>query len=133
MARVQVRDYLIWTKHILGDPSLVERLESLAAGQTVRLRVAETAGVWQKMQDNRANGAPVQGLKPIAAARTHWKGIYESRRGEIVELAVDEPRGEWEDAPDAERTAAWAAFEALTHAGWQSESTSTDRDDLHER
>lgn len=133
MAQVQVRDYSIWTKHILGDPTLVARLETLTAGQTVRLRVAGNSGVWEKMQDNRANGAPTQGLKPIAAAHTHWKGLYEAKPGEIVELTVDEPPAEWNDASDVERTAAWAAFKALTHAGWQSESTSNDRDELHER
>lgn len=133
MAQVQVRDYSIWTKHIHGDAALVARLESLAAGQTVCLRVAGTTGVWKKMADNSASGAPMQGLKPLAAARTHWKGLYETNAGELVELFVATPARDFADASEAERSAAWAAFRALTAAGWQSESSFKDRNDLHER
>jgi hypothetical protein len=133
MAQIQVRDYSIWTKHIHGDAALVAHLEDLAAGQTVRLRVAGMSGVWKKMADNSANGAPMQGLKPIGPARAHWKALYQANRGEIVELAVEAPPKDWAAASEAERNAAWAAFRALTGAGWQSESSSHDRFDLHER
>ena len=108
-----------------------DRLEALEAGATVRLRVAGKTGLWEKVRAAPA-GAATPGLKPIGQARKQWGELFASRRGELVELTVDEP-GEWADASDAERTAAWSAFKALSQAGWRSESTSSDRDELHER
>ena len=64
MAQVQVRDRLIWTKHIHGDAVLADRLEALEAGATVRLRVAGKTGLWEKVRAAPA-GAATPGLKPL--------------------------------------------------------------------
>ena len=132
MAQVQVRDRAIWTKHIHGDPTLAQRLEGLEAGQTVQLRVAGKTGLWEKMRMGAA-GAATPGLKPIGEARKQWGELFTSRRGQLVEVLIDEPSNDWTGASDAERSAAWGAFKALTEAGWRSESPPGDRDELHER
>lgn len=131
MAQVQVRDRAIWTKHIHGDPALAERLEGLRAGETVQLRVAGKTGLWEKMRLGAA-GAATPGLKPIGEARKQWGELFTRHRGKLVEL-IDEPSNEWTGASDAERSAAWGAFKALTGAGWRSESSGDERDELHER
>jgi len=73
-------------------------------------------------------------LKPLAEAKDHWRTLFESQRGHLVEI-TEEGLSEqgWVGATDAEREAAWEAFLALTKAGWRSERPYGDRDELHER
>ena len=132
MANVGVQDYQIWINHIDGDPKLVERLEALAAGQTIRLRVAGIVGDWRKMENSRRTGKPTQGLKPLGAAFEHWTRLNQTHRDATVELVEERP-SDWRYALEPERSVAWAAFKALTAAGWRSESAATDRSDLHKR
>ena len=140
MAQVEVKDRAIWIGHIHGDPQLATRLAALGPGQTVRLRVDGKPGVWSKMRDTEPRNAkrrPTPGLKPVAEIKDYWRRLFETRRGELVEISFDDG-GEggakgWITAPNAEREAAWAAFKALTGAGWCSEAPYGDRDELHDR
>ena len=85
MAVVEVKDFVLWTKHIHGDAALRDRLLALAAGEVVRLVVDDFAGVWSKMEDGK-NGVPTPGLKPIGPAQARWRELYRERRGELVEI-----------------------------------------------
>jgi hypothetical protein len=147
MAQVEIRDTSLWTTHIRGDASLKLKLESLRPGERVQLRVAGIRGPFEKMKDG-PNG-PMPGLKPVGEAKDAWRKLYPRRRGEFVEVALEESEGiqsnpaepifsgtEWSTATDAEREAAWNAFMALTRAGWRSEASASrrpDRDELHRR
>src|SRR2546426_266516 len=112
MAQVEVRDRSIWTKHIHGDPILARRLEALRAGETVRLAIGGRMGVWQKMEDT-PHGLPMPGLKPIGEIREFWKSVYESQRGSLIDLFLEnEPQpaaAEFDSATEQERAAAWTA------------------------
>jgi hypothetical protein len=143
MAKVQVRDRSIWTKHIHGDAELARRLEELEAGTTIELRVAGSRGWWEKMRCGAA-GSQTPGFKPLGEAKEQWGELFRQHRGELVELTFERPSGSpspnspppapsWATATDTEREAAWAAFKALTRAGWRSEIDSTERAELHER
>jgi hypothetical protein len=137
MAKVQVRDRSIWTKHIHGDAELARRLEAMEAGTTIELRIAGSRGWWEKMRSGAA-GSQTPGFKPLGEAKEQWGELFRARRGELVELSFEGPSSppsapSWAKATDIEREAAWAAFKALTRAGWRSESESTDRAELHER
>ena len=133
MARVTIRDRMIWSNHIEGDAALVARLESLRPGQTVELIVDDKVeGVWERCA---GEGKPAA-VRPVdTASKAAWKWQFENRRGQPVEVRLSRPPPEhWQDATQAERDAAWEAFKALTRAGWRSESTDRlSRDDLHER
>jgi hypothetical protein len=89
MAEVQVRDYALWIGHIHGDDLLKKKLDSLAAGEEVRLRVAGRSGRWLKMADG-ADGRPTPGLKPGPEVQAMWRTLYRERRGELVELSEAE-------------------------------------------
>jgi hypothetical protein len=127
MAHVEVRDLMLWTKHVHGDVDLAQRLEALPPGKTVRMRVAGKSGVWEKV-----NAAA---LRPIGDLKSSWRNLYKTKRGQLVELALEEPANDWPSATNAERDAAWTAFKALTKAGWRSDGDSEPlgRDQLHER
>jgi hypothetical protein len=152
MAHVRVRDTSLWATHIEDDPELRKSLESLSAGERVWLRVNGKRGCFEKMKAG-PNG-PMPGLKPVDETRDLWRQIYPSRAGQLVELSRDdappsqgsvsassgavvpEPADHRPGATAAERDAAWAAFKALTQAGWRSEggaSVGRGRDELHER
>jgi hypothetical protein len=129
MPQVEVRDRMLWTKHVHGDIDLALQLEALPAGKTVRMRVAGKSGVWEKV-----NAAAI---RPVGEElRAWWRNLFETKRGQLVDLTLEEPANDWRSAGDAEREAAWAAFKALTKAGWSSEGDvvpGARRDDLHER
>ena len=132
MANVTVRDRMIWTNHIRGDAQLVERIEKLKPTETMELVVERRVrGVWERCV---GEGHPVA-IRPVdSAAKAHWKTLFDERRGDQVDVrAADTAAAQWQDASPAEREAAWEAFKALSRAGWRSESTPGDRDELHER
>lgn len=133
MAQVEVRDRTIWTKHVHGDADLVRSLENLPEGQPVTLSVGGKVGTWVKMRD-QPGGKPTPGLKPVGEVQAHWKHLFENRRGAVVEIAMAaNDHTEWASASDVEREAAWRAFKALSQAGWRSQVSEGDRDELHER
>lgn len=148
MARVQIRDTSLWTKHIDGDPELRRRLEALPPGEKIWLRVDGKRGRFEKMR--AGPHGPMQGLKPVDETRELWREIYPKKAGQRVDLKVEDDlppppsapasppaalpaAAEWAAASDAEREAAWNAFKALTKAGWRSEGAGGGRDELHER
>jgi hypothetical protein len=140
MAQVEVRDHVIWLKHIHGDAPAVEQLRALAPGDVVELVVDGVPGTWSRMSDGA--GSPTPGFKPLGEARTRWHSLYEKRRGALLPLQVRPAHGPhgpqsaplWATASKEERHAAWEAFKALTRAGWRTEASKPfDRDELHER
>lgn len=87
---VEVRDYVLWPKHIHGDLALRKELLALEAGAVIALMVDGTAGTWVKMDDSRT-GAPTPGLKALGAARDHWHGLFRSRRGAVITISKASP------------------------------------------
>jgi hypothetical protein len=135
MAHVEVSDRGgIWLAH-LDDPTVAEKLESIPAGQSVRLRIAGIAGNWLKMKSHRKTGAPTPGLKAAdTATRERWNALYRAHRGRSVDVEIEpEPADTWKDGSDVQRDAAWEAFKALMRAGWRSADAKPTRDELHER
>ena len=85
MILVDVRDDVIWLKHIHGDDDFKGRLQSMKAGQLIRLRVDGVEGYWKKMADGK-DGRPTQGLRPLPGdAHDQWR-MLQARRGEHVPL-----------------------------------------------
>jgi hypothetical protein len=125
----------MWTKHIHGQPKLARQLEQLAQGQTIRLRINGVSGVWEKMR-NRPDGSPTPGLRPVGEVAEFWRNLFEKRRGELVELALDaenaEEHGVQRRTPE-ERVAAIRALLEMSKLGWRSEKPYGPRDELYER
>ena len=90
-------------------------------------RVAGKAGVCEKVK--------AAALKPIGELKVSWTKLFETKRGRLVEPMLEAPANDWSSASNAERDAAWAAFKALTRAGWRSDDAvgGANRDELHER
>lgn len=128
MAHIEVRDRVLWIKHIHGAVPLAQKLENLEAGAAIRLRVAGMSGLWEKMKD-KPDGQPTPGLKPVGPVSEFWQGLFKTKRGELVDIEIEGGSS----SGDPERDAAWAAFFALTKAGWRSEGDRLSRDDLHDR
>ena len=49
MAYVEVRDYVLWPKHIHGDDELKTYLLRLREGQLIELEIDGFCGVWERM------------------------------------------------------------------------------------
>jgi hypothetical protein len=148
MAQVEVRDRVMWTRHIHGDVGLQDALNELSAETTTTLRVAGELGVWRKMRANVTTGAPTPGLRPIGPAAIRWRELYKAAKAEggavvDIELAQSAPVSEqaeheapslaWERASPQEQRAAWAAIKRLWDAGWRSDAPYGPRDELYER
>lgn len=86
MSVVEARDYVLWPKHIHGNPALRDELLALEAGELVALEVGGVPGIWVKMDDGK-DGAPTPGLKALGSAREHWHGLFRSSRGAVVPIA----------------------------------------------
>lgn len=84
---VEIKDFVIWLKHLHGDPSLKVRIDGLAAGELIELSVDGEAGVWEKMSDG-ADGRPTPGIKPFGRAKEHWHSLYAARRGDVVSIQI---------------------------------------------
>jgi hypothetical protein len=148
MGATTVSDYVIWTKHIHGDPELVARIHALWAGQTIELEVDGTKGTWRKMDDG-VDGRPTPGIRPIGAAQAVWRALYKTQRGETVTLReAVAPGGVAEAAEtdarnplifpamaktEAEREAAFNELMNAWRLGWRSDGTKMTRDEMHER
>jgi hypothetical protein len=81
----EVRDYVIWAKHVHGDAALRDELLALEAGALITLAVDGRVGTWVKMSNGKT-GAPTPGLKALGAARDHWHDLFRNRRGAVVEI-----------------------------------------------
>ena len=85
MGVVEARDYVLWPKHIHGNPQLRDELLQLEAGALVTLEVDGVAGTWVKMEDGK-NGVPTPGLRALGVARDHWHGLFRANRGAVVNI-----------------------------------------------
>jgi len=149
VATTTVSDYVIWTKHIHDDPELIERINCMWAGQTIRLEVDGVRGAWRKMDDG-ADGRPTPGVKPVGAAQEVWRRLFRTRRGEVVALKVVEAvaEGVADEMATAEhgalifaplgrtaeeREAAVAALLDGGRQGYSSDGRSLTREEMHER
>jgi hypothetical protein len=148
MATTTVSDYVIWTRHIHGDPELVERIHDLWAGQTLELEVDGVRGVWRKMDDG-SDGRPTPGIRPLGAAQAVWRSLFRLRRGEVVAVKAVEPETGVSEASEAERRGRLvfpslgktqeeraAALDRLLNGwrqGYRSEGPYGPRDELYDR
>ncbi len=142
MALTTVSDFVIWAKHIQGDPDLAERVLALRAGEVINLAVDGVPGAWCKMDDGR-DGRPTRGLRPLGRTQAFWRELYAERRGEVVslELAAEVETGRPMPLPirppagasRAERVAALESFLSMQGQGWRSEDPYGPREDLYER
>ncbi len=143
MAKAKACDYVIWAKHVSGDPRLVDRILRMRAGETLALVADGVPGIWEKMAD-QPTGLPTPGIKPVDAMKTVWGGIHRSNPKATVDISMAEPenlasaRARVAIEPplagsEDERQAAWSAFLALANAGWRSERAYGPRDELYER
>lgn len=137
-AQTEVRDYVIWSKHIHGDQALAQRIETLAPGQTVDLEVDGVSGAWRKM-DQGKDGRPTPGIRPLGAAQQFWRELYRSRRGALVSVRLIRS-GDSSTVPvqlsgeaARDREAALEALLAMRGQGWRSDGSRLDRDEAHAR
>jgi hypothetical protein len=145
MGTTVVSDYVLWAKHIRGDPRLVDRVLALGAGETIELVVDGIRGTWVKMSDG-PRGDPTPGLKPIDRMKNVWGGYFRERKDSVVDVALAEDTAGSSSVPgseipieppfartEAEREAAWRAFLDLAKLGWRSTEPYGPRDELYER
>lgn len=140
-AQTEIRDYVIWSKHLHGDAHLPARIAALRAGDTIDLEVDGVRGTWRKMDEGK-DGRSTPGIRPLGSAQAFWRDLYKSRRGSVVSVAV---------APDSvartraavifpalgkteeERQAALDALLGMVGQGWRSDGARMTRDEMHER
>ncbi len=145
MATAIVKDYVLWAKHIRGDPKLVHRVLAMQPGETIDLVVDGIAGTWVKMSDGR-NGKPTAGLRPLDVMKNVWGSYFRDRKDQAVEIHAG--KGAAADRPvrtaslpiypplartEEERRAAFEALMKIAEQGWRSEGPYGPRDELYER
>lgn len=143
MANVEIRDHVIWLKHIHDDAEVVRRLSGLSAGQTVELVVDGVRGWWRRMAD-QPSGAPTPGLSPLSQVKPFWQDLYRRRRGDLVKLeasSIPSPASDlsWTPLPphaqatEADRQEALRRLLSLAGMGWRSDGRKMTRDEMNER
>lgn len=85
--QVEVRDHVLWTKHIRGDDTLKVALNALSERSQIDLEIDGCRGTWQKMDHGR-NGQPTPGLKPLEPARSHWHTLVGNTMRSVVTIAL---------------------------------------------
>ncbi len=89
---MEIRDNVIWAKHLQTDTRLQAAVLRLKEDQKIKLSVDGIVGDWVKMRTGK-DGRPVQGIKPSGAMIAVWDRL-QKRRGERV-------RVDWPDSqPD---------------------------------
>ena len=88
MNEIEIRDVVLWPKHIRGDEGLREALLGLDAERVAILRIDGVTSAWVRM-DQGKNADPVPGLKPACDLTKEWWRAMRDRRGEFVSI-------EWE-------------------------------------
>lgn len=85
--QVEVRDHVLWIRHIVGADSVKVWLEQVPEGACVRLVVDGTTGDWRKM-DNGKDGRPTPGFKPMTEpSRSRWHAL-QAMRGSHVSFTI---------------------------------------------
>jgi len=82
----EIRDDVIWFKHLKHNPLLFERVARLDEGESVTLSVDGTHGRWVRMRRGR-DGRPTYGIKPVGEMAKVWASL-QSRRGKKVRLEL---------------------------------------------
>lgn len=151
MATVEVKDRVLWTKHIHGDARLRGTIEALAAESTIELNVDGQVGLWRKMKANALTNAATPGLQPIGNAKILWGELFKRSRasGSVLvglqpvreevgmQSQFDEQAASYQHEAGVsatDRRAAWEAIKDLWRSGgWRSEAPFGPRDELYER
>lgn len=89
MAQMTISDHTIWLKHVRQDQRIVDRLQALEPNAPVALRVDGKPVLFRKMRDG-VDGRPTPGIRPDEAFKDFWSALYRDRRGETVEIELDE-------------------------------------------
>ena len=84
MSLVEVRDDVLWAKHIHGNDPLKTEITELRAGCLIELEIDGFLGTWKKMADGK-DGRPTFGIKPLGPAQTRWHELQD-RRGACVTI-----------------------------------------------
>jgi hypothetical protein len=88
MAKIEIRDVVIWTKHLRNDDGLQKLLENLPEGHEVTLKIDGRVSHWEKMRTGK-DGRPTNGLKPIGKlTSTWWREQFATRAGEFVDVSL---------------------------------------------
>ena len=140
MAKTPVRDPVIWARHIHGEDDVWGRLVALRGGETIDLVVDGVRGTWRKMSDGK-DGRRTNGIRPIGAAQAFWKELYDSRRGELVELELAEPAAKANPViypalgrtPEERQSALERLLSFNIDGRYSSEGRTMTRDEMHER
>ena len=145
MGTMIVSDYVLWAKHIRGDPQLVDRVLALRSGEAIELVVDGILGTWVKMADG-PGGNQTPGLKHIDRMKAVWGTYFRERKDSLVDVSLPEDAaksssGQGSEIPiepplartETEREAAWRAFLDLRKQGWRSVEPYGQRDELHDR
>lgn len=136
-ASTEIRDYVIWSKHLHGDLRLPGRIEALEAGETIELEVDGVRGTWRKM-DQGKDGRPTPGIRPLGSAQAFWRALYKSRRGAIVSVSLAEAEAEATrfaalGKTPIDRQSALEALLGMRGQGWRSDGSGSDRGEAHQR
>ena len=105
--QVEIRDDVIWAKHLRESPALYKAVVDLPDGETISLAVDGIVGKWARMRTGR-DGRPTLGIRPVGAMATVWSRMQE-RRGQKVNVA-------WPDDEDD----AWLRLADITFEEWYS-------------
>ena len=136
-AHTEIRDYVIWSKHLHGDLRLPARIEALDAGETIELEVDGVRGTWRKM-DQGKDGRPTPGIRPLGSAQAFWRELYKSRRGAVVSVSLADSGAQTTrfaalGRTPVDRQAALEALLGMQGQGWRSDGSGFDRDEAHRR
>lgn len=119
MVNMEIRDDVIWIKHLRDDDRLFSVVNTLEQNEKITLLVDGRPVGFRKMVDGK-DGRPTPGLKADDSFKEFWKSL-QPRRGEFIrvglanEQMLDDPylaavsrmMEEWETPEDA------AAFDDL--------------------
>lgn len=119
MAHLLVSDHTVWVKHI-DDRAIADRILGLSPNAPIALRIDGKPVLFRKMRTG-ADGRPTPGIRPDDAFKDYWNALYRERRGEHVEIDLDDT------APPSDPYLA-AVSSLLTE--WASEADAEAYDDL---
>ena len=89
MGHMIISDHSIWLKHIEGDTKIASRVTNLPPNAPITLQIDGKPVLFRKMR-NGVDGRPTHGIRPDDAFKDYWNRLYQERRGQRVEIALDE-------------------------------------------